>query len=92
MSTLKNDAEALRLGLITGTSTIADVVAWADSIILADRSLEAPTVLDLSVASRRPVPDVVSMLSAVPGAVDPHGTLDEVRRDVIACLERYGNA
>lgn len=150
MRTLKNDAEALRLGLIAGTSSIADVVAWADSIILADRASEAPSVLDLSVSSRRPAADVIALLSAVPGRPDAqevgrrqairlrtalinqelgivsiaramyrlmldgyspdadfesmayvaddgvdlalqgtYGTLDEVRRDVLAFLERY---
>jgi hypothetical protein len=153
MSTLKSDAEALRLGLIAGTTSIGEVVAWADSVILSDRSGEAPTVLDLSVSSRRPVADVVSLLSAVPGAADPrdvgrrlaiqlrtalvnqelsiiavaramyrlmldgyspdadfesmayvaddgvdlalegtYGTLDDVRRDVRAFLERYDDA
>lgn len=68
MSTLKDDAEALCLGLIGGTTSIGDAVAWADSVILSDRSAEAPAVLDLSVSSRRPVADVLSLFSAVPGS------------------------
>src|SRR5262245_29325794 len=67
---LKADAEALRLGLIDGLVSPELVVAWADRVILADRAMEAPTVLDLALAARSPLAELVSLLGAVPGDVD----------------------
>lgn len=70
MRTLKADAEALRLGLIVGLVHPNQVVAWADGIIMANRAVEAPVVLDLTLAADRPLAELVSFLGEVPGTVD----------------------
>jgi hypothetical protein len=70
MATLKADAEALRLGLILGLVHPNRVIAWADRIIMADRTVEAPVVLDLALAADRPLAELVSLLGEVPGTVD----------------------
>jgi hypothetical protein len=69
--TLKFDAEALRLGLVAGTVDVREVVAWADRAILANQADDAPVLLDLSLAGRRSVSEVVSLLGEVPGEADP---------------------
>ena len=70
METLKAEAEALRVGLLVGLVDRDRIVAWADSAILADRAPEAPVVLDLALAGHKPVAEIVSLLSQVPGEVD----------------------
>ena len=81
---LKSDAEALRLALLTGLVDTPAVVAWADRLILADRIAEAPAVLDLSLAGSRPPAEIVALLGQVPGAPD-HAS---VGRRVAARLRR----
>lgn len=68
---MKSDSETLRLGLITGLIDVTMVVEWADQQILSDRADEAPALLDLSLASRKSVAEVVSLLGEVPGLVEP---------------------
>ncbi len=66
----KRDAELLRLGLITGTHTVADAVAWADRVIAADPHPDIE-VIDVAMATRRRPVEVASLLGRVRGDVDP---------------------
>jgi hypothetical protein len=67
MVTLTEEAEALRLGLMTGLLDAQAVVAWADRVILDDRVAEAPVVLDLTVSGTKGIADLVTLLRTVPG-------------------------
>jgi hypothetical protein len=67
--TIKCEAEALRLGIILGLVEPAEVVAWADRLILQDRAAEFPTLLDLSVSATQPLGELISLLGAIPGEV-----------------------
>jgi hypothetical protein len=60
-------AELFRLGLIAGYYTIADVVRWADSRIESDRDSRA---LELTLAGRKSVADVIAMLNEVAADAD----------------------
>ncbi len=71
---IQNDAESRRLELLLGLATKADVVAWADDVIM---HLESPPCLiyDVSLAGCKTNKDLLSLLGALAGDVDkaePH--------------------
>jgi len=63
---LKRDAEILRYRLIVGEVSVEDVVAWADGIIMKEPEPDA-SLLDISLARRGGVHEVVRLLRTVPG-------------------------
>jgi hypothetical protein len=65
--TAREQAEALRLGLIGGWATMPQVVAWADRLILEDRASEIPALLELCLLAPEAIADAVSLLGSVPG-------------------------
>ena len=65
----KEEAEALRLGVIAGLVTVADAVAWADDVIMADARPDA-AILDVSLAGKKPVFEVAKLLGEVRGPLD----------------------
>jgi hypothetical protein len=79
----KEQAEILRQGLMVGTRTVADAVAWADAIIAADPQ---PDIAIIEVATSSPgLPSEVSaLLRDVAGEYDPvtvlRGAMSDLRR------------
>lgn len=65
----KEEAEALRLGLVAGIASVADAVAWADEVIMADPRPDS-AILDVSLAAKQPAFEVAKLLGAVRGPVD----------------------
>lgn len=85
-SSLKAEAEGLRLGLIAGLVDVDAVVAWADRLILADQADGAPVLFDLSLSGGRKIADVISLLGEVPGAADPAAIGRRMAADLAAGL------
>ncbi len=83
----KRDAELLRLGLIAGTHTVEDAVAWADAVIGVDPHPDIE-VIEVAMAARRRPAEVAALLRDVPGAIDPvlvvRHWLAELREAVVA--------
>jgi len=48
MESIKDGAQALRMGLIGGYVSIAEVVAWADALISEDHGRVVPQLFDLA--------------------------------------------
>jgi len=67
--TQKEDAEVLRYGLIAGTVSVAEVVAWADRVIAAEAA-PGGTLLDVAMAGRMLPADVAGLLKGLPGDAD----------------------
>ena len=66
----KEQAEVLRHGLMAGTLTVADVIAWADSVIETDPQPDI-AVIEVATSARRQAADVSSLLRNVAGECDP---------------------
>ena len=69
--TLKAEAEALRIALISGFMTAADVVRWADAVI-AEVDGFPDEITDVSLA--RDPKALISALARVPGTLQPQVT------------------
>jgi len=67
--TRKDLAEFYRLALASGLCTPADVVAWADGVIVAEAH-PAVVFLDLACGGHQPAAVVQTLLHDVPGAAD----------------------
>jgi hypothetical protein len=67
MGTLKEQALALRVGLLAGYVSVADVVAWADRLIVGDQAGAVPQALDLALLRPEGVADAITLLGQVPG-------------------------
>jgi hypothetical protein len=82
-SSARNQAEALAIGLEIGATSVAEVVAWADSVITAE---ERPhwSVCELATMSKSYEPDVANALREVPGELDAIW----VRKEVVRMLAR----
>ena len=66
---LKDEAETLRVAIAAGLATVADAVAWADRVIVAEPRPD-PALLDISLAGRGSAAAMISLLRDVPGEVD----------------------
>ena len=86
MDGMKNDAEALRLGLLAGMVDRSEIVAWADERVATDRAAEAPALLDLSLGAEKSVADLVSLLGALPGASDTGNVGRRLARQIYRAL------
>lgn len=64
---IKAHAETFRLALILGLVEPFDVIQWADREVMTEAASEVPALLDISLAAHRPVAELTSLLSAVPG-------------------------
>lgn len=69
MTDRKAEAEAFRCALVAGCATVAEVVAWADEVIAADTTPDI-AIIELSLAGRAALADVVALLKAVTGYAD----------------------
>src|SRR5215471_4754328 len=66
----KEQAEVLRHGLLTGTRTVSDVIAWADSVIEADPRPDI-AVIEVATSGRRHAANMTLLLRDVAGECDP---------------------
>jgi hypothetical protein len=71
------------MAIMRGFATVADAVAWADRVIVADPRPDW-AILDICVAGRRPAAEMVTLLRRVPGEADAV----RVMRGVLAHLLR----
>lgn len=69
MKSLKEQAEYYRLCLVLSFVTVAEVVAWADTMILNSVDL-SPQIIDLALAGNRYKDEVMDCLLAIPGHCD----------------------
>ncbi len=69
MAPLREEAEVLRLGLVLGLVEPGAAVAWADRIIAAAEATPIE-VMDVAMASRQPVDEMIRLLGRVPGSAD----------------------
>lgn len=69
MLTLKEQAEACRIGLIIGLLSQQEVTGWADGIIEADDSPDS-AIIDISMMGSADLPALVSALFDVRGEAD----------------------
>jgi hypothetical protein len=87
MTGQKEQAEVLRHGLMSGSRTVADVIAWADSVILADSQPDIE-VIEIATTSRRQPADVSILLRNVAGECDRlaviRRSMTDLRRELAA--------
>jgi hypothetical protein len=69
MRNIKAEAERLRIGLRGGWRTIAEIVAWADDILISEPS-PPPQIIDLSLSRMSHPVDVAYLLDDIPGMID----------------------
>jgi len=67
MEDFKTPAKAFELSLLVDLVSVADVVAWADSIIV-NSEIPPHWVIDISLAGDKSSGDVVNLLHSVPGS------------------------
>jgi hypothetical protein len=87
MASDKEDAETLRLGLLTGFASIAEVVGWADTVIMRQPSPD-PAIVNVALGGSRSLADMVALLSEIPGEADPIPVLKRLRGRFLSALER----
>lgn len=66
MSTVKEQAEALRLGLLGGYVSSDEVTAWADQVIAAGDT-PGPEIIEVSLGGSKPIHDIDAALAGIPG-------------------------
>jgi hypothetical protein len=102
---MRDEAEAMALGLTSAFFTVADAVAWADALIAR---VDAPPaeICDVALSSHRPAQDVARLLRSTPGRPDVamvwrllfSAMLTAIRRNeagagiVAAALRNLGNS
>lgn len=83
----KEEAEALRLALEAGLASVADAVAWADGVIVADTPADA-AVIEVALAEGRTSYEMAALLAAVPGVADPVRVVRRHLGDLLRALDR----
>ena len=78
MPELKDESEALRLGLLAGYVQPAEVIAWADASIAAG-DIPGPQLIEVSLAGSHSAKELAHMLAAIPGTA----RRDEVAQNMI---------
>lgn len=68
--TIRDQAHALRAGLLAGYAAVSDVIAWADLLIAEDRGREVRELFDLALVRPNDVGRAVSLLGEVPGELN----------------------
>lgn len=67
MASVREEAQALRAGLIGNVVNISEVVSWADARIAEGQGSVAPQLLDLALLRAGDIAGAVTLLGAVPG-------------------------
>jgi len=83
----KEDAEVLRLALLTGLIRVADAVAWADDAIMSD-TRPGSAVIDVALSGHRTAYEMAALLAAVPGVADPVRVIRRHLGDLLRVLDR----
>ncbi len=66
----KDTAEVYRIGLLIGFFQPADVVRWADAVILTSEKPD-PCVIDVSLSEKKPIQDIAHLLKDIKGESHP---------------------
>lgn len=66
---VRNQAEAIAIGLEAGALVVADAVEWADAVIDAE-AVPPPAVCEVATMGGAPLRDVIDMLRRIPGPSD----------------------
>jgi hypothetical protein len=82
----KEQAEILRAGLHLGYRSVADAVAWAESIIEADPDPDA-SWLEVALAGGRSWMEVAELLKGVAGTCDPAAVCQALRTSIETSIE-----
>ena len=82
----KEQAEAVRLGLIAGFRDVTDAVRWADGVIAADPAPDAE-IADIALAAGRDRHQVISLLAAVPGRCDTTVAMRRLLRELLEAFD-----
>lgn len=85
MPNQKEQAEVLRCGLQAGVRTVADAVAWADSIIAADPQPDI-AVIEVACGGLRRPGEMVSLLREVGGESDRVTVIRRAMADLRSAL------
>ena len=85
MAGQKEEAEVLRHGLMAGSRTVADAVAWADALIEADPNPDI-AVIEVATSSRRQPADVSVLLRNVAGECDSVAVIRRAMADLQRAL------
>lgn len=70
MSSIKQEAERLRLHLLMGLIDRNRVVAWADATIKVMKETPFIELIDVSLAGDQALPEMAQLLRAIPGEED----------------------
>src|SRR5262245_30782069 len=82
----KEQAEILRVGLHHGFRSVADTVAWADSIIEADPDPDG-AIIEVALAGSRSWMEVAELLKNVAGDCDPVAVCQALGAPIQAFVE-----
>jgi hypothetical protein len=85
MAGQKEEAEVLRHGLMAGCRTVADVIAWADSVIAVDPRPDI-AVIEVASSSRLRPADISALLRNVAGDYDPVAVIRRSMTDLRRAL------
>jgi hypothetical protein len=64
---IRNEAEALAIGLRSGFANTSDAVRWADRVISAEQHPHG-TICEVALAGNKRSSEVADLLDAIPGA------------------------
>jgi hypothetical protein len=83
-NTVRNQAAALRIGLLAGYVAPAEVVAWADRLVASDTGRAVPALFDISLSAGHSAADTVSLLTPLAAGAEPRA----VGRAVASLIHR----
>jgi hypothetical protein len=87
LSDLKQQAEALRIGLLARYVEPDEVVAWADGAIAAG-DVPGPELIEVSLGGVLPVDELARALKAIPGEISKPAVARTVLSQMAAALRR----
>ena len=80
-SNMKEQAEFYRVGLLLGLFKISDVIAWCDSVIMAEAAPDL-AIIEASMSGGKGVDAVVSALSEMKGEFDSRSVKKRIFRSM----------
>ncbi|MBM0745549.1 hypothetical protein JOY44_29915 (plasmid) [Phormidium sp. CLA17] len=78
---MKEQAEFYRVGLLLGSVKLADVIAWCDSVIMAEASPDI-NIIEASVSGSKGINAVADALSQVKGEFDKRALTRRIFRSM----------
>jgi hypothetical protein len=85
MDQRKFEAERLRLGIRGGWIEPSAAISWADREIAREQDPH-PALIDVALAAHQPREELVALLSAMPGQVDPAAVMRRCLGDLLVRL------